>query len=135
MKRSIAAPSAAASISGWRRPVAAVADVVADGVVEQHGVLRDDADRRAQAGLRDLGDVLAVDGDAPRGRVVEAIEQAADGRLAGARRADDGAAGARRDVEVDALQDLPLRLVAEAHVLEPDVAVGDAQRLGARACR
>jgi hypothetical protein len=38
----------------------AVADVVEDGVVEQHRVLRHDADRRAQARLRDVAEVLAV---------------------------------------------------------------------------
>ena len=37
-----------------RRAVAAVADVVADRLVEQHRILRDDADRRAQRRLRDL---------------------------------------------------------------------------------
>ena len=51
MKPSIAAPRAAPSISACVDAVAAVADVVADRVVEQHRVLRDDADRRAQARL------------------------------------------------------------------------------------
>ena len=37
-----------------RRAVAAVADIVADRVVEQHRVLRDDAERRAQARLGHL---------------------------------------------------------------------------------
>src|SRR3546814_15077922 len=41
----------------------AVADIVADRVVEQHAVLRNDADRGAQASLRHLRDVLAVYGD------------------------------------------------------------------------
>ncbi len=40
---------------------AAVADVVGDGVVEQHGVLRNHADHRSQALLGDRPDVLAVD--------------------------------------------------------------------------
>ena len=51
---------------------AAVADVVADRVVEEHGVLRDDADRRAEALLRDVADVLSVDQDAPARHVIEA---------------------------------------------------------------
>ena len=58
----------------------------------------------------------------PAGRVVEAEQQPREGRLAGARRADHREARARRDVEVDALQDLALRIVAEADVLEPDMA-------------
>ena len=68
---------------------ASVADVVADRVVEEHGVLRDDADRGAKALLRHVADVLPVDQDAPAGHVVEAEEQPRDRRLARARRADD----------------------------------------------
>src|SRR3954470_10040922 len=44
---------------------AAVTDVVADGIVEQDGVLRDHADRRAKRFLRDVTDVPAVDRDSP----------------------------------------------------------------------
>ncbi len=40
----------------------AIGDVVADRVVEQHRVLRNDADGGAQARLRDVADVLPVDG-------------------------------------------------------------------------
>ena len=79
---------------------AAVADVVADGVVEQHGVLRDHADGAAQRLLGDVADVLAVDGDAPAGDVVEAEEQPRDGRLAGAGRTDDRDRPARRHLEL-----------------------------------
>ena len=46
----------------------AVEDVVAHGAVQQRGVLRDHADLRAQAVLRDVGDVLAVDQDAAASR-------------------------------------------------------------------
>ena len=101
MKPWIAAPCAAASISPWLAPLAAIGDIVADRVVEQHRVLRDDADRGAQARLRDLGDILAVDRDAPAGRVVEAEEQPRERRLARARRPDHRQRRARRHVEVD----------------------------------
>ncbi|KAG1303211.1 hypothetical protein G6F62_015829 [Rhizopus arrhizus] len=50
----------------------AVADVVVDGVVEQHRVLRHHADRRPQAGLGDIAHVLAVDDDRAAIGVVEA---------------------------------------------------------------
>jgi ATP-binding cassette, subfamily B, heavy metal transporter len=63
---------------------AAIADVVADGVVEQHGVLRHDADGGAQARLRHGPDVLAVDQHAAAGDVVEAEQDARDGGFAGA---------------------------------------------------
>src|SRR5207245_5416191 len=88
-----------------RRPVPPAADVVANGVVEQDRVLRDDADSRTEAPLADFRDVLSVDQDAARRRVVEAIEQASDGRFAGARWPDDGAARACRDLDVQVLQD------------------------------
>src|SRR5205814_6330708 len=91
--------------------VAAVADVVPDRVVEQHRVLRDDADRGAKAPLADGRYFLPIDQDPPRRWVVKAVEQAGDGRLARARRADDGAARSRRNVDVQALKDLASRVV------------------------
>src|SRR3546814_9896147 len=66
----------------------AVADIVADRVVEQHAVLRNDADRGAQASLRHLRDVLAVYGDTAASRLIEAEEEPRQGRLARARGAD-----------------------------------------------
>ena len=42
-----------------------VTDIIADGVVKQHGILRHHADYRAQRGLCDCGDVLSVNGNAP----------------------------------------------------------------------
>src|SRR6516164_6358003 len=50
---------------GIGRTPAAVANVVADGIVEQHGILRHHADRRSQRLLRHAPDVLAVDRDGP----------------------------------------------------------------------
>ena len=130
MKPSMAAPAAALRMSSSDAPPA-VANVVADAVVEQHGILRDDADCGAKAGLGDFGDVLPVDGDPARGRVVEAVEQPGDRRFARARRPDDGAAGARRDDDVEAFEDFAGGLVAELDILEPDFAAADVQRLGA----
>ena len=75
---------------GVARIPAAVADVVADGVVEQHGILRHHADGGAQRSLRHIADVLAVDQDAAAADVVEAKQQPRDRRLAGAGRADNG---------------------------------------------
>src|SRR5947207_359844 len=40
-----------------------IGDIVADAVVEQHRVLRHHADGAAEALLRDIADVLAVDED------------------------------------------------------------------------
>ncbi len=105
---------------GVGRIPAAVADIVADGVVEQHGVLRHHADGGAQRRLRDVADILAVDQDAAAGDIVEAEQQPRDRRLAGAGRADDGDGVPGRDVEAQAFEDRPRRLVGKRNVLEAD---------------
>ena len=86
------------------RAGAAIGDVVADRIVEQHGVLRHHADRRAQAVLGHVADVLPVDQDAALGHVVEPEQQAADGGFARARSARRSPACARRDGEIDAFR-------------------------------
>ena len=67
----------------------AVGDVVADRVVEQDGLLRDDADLRAQRCERDVADVAAVDQDAAGSDVEETRDQMDERAFAGAARADD----------------------------------------------
>ena len=101
-----------------RRLGAAVADVVVDAVVEQHRVLRNDADGAAQRGLGQLAQVVAVDGDAPLADVIEAVQQARQGGFARTRMADHRHGAAGGNLEVHAVQDLPARVVAEAHALE-----------------
>ncbi len=105
----------------------AIADVIADGIVEQHRVLRNDADRRAQGRLRDVAQVLAIDGDPPSGRVIKAEQQPREGRFARARRSDNRHGAARRHGDIDAMQDLPVRRVMEIHRLEADRAAGNTQ--------
>ena len=117
---------------GVARAVAAVADVVEDRVVEQHGILRNHADGGAQRTLRHLADVLPVDQDPPGGRLVEPEQEPGDRRLAGARRPDDGDRLARLRLERDAAQDRPRRIVGEFDVLEPHVARGHHERLARR---
>ena len=108
--------------------IASVADVVPDAVVEQHGVLRDDPDRRAEAFLSDVADVLPVDQDPAALGVVEAVEQPGEGRFASPRRADHRAARSGGNVEGHAFQDLAVGVVAEADVLKPEMAATDHQR-------
>ena len=79
------------------RVLAAVADVGGDGSGEEHGLLRDEADPRAQIGLRHLAHVDAVDQHAPVVDVVEARNQPGERRFARAGAADD-----RRDLARDA---------------------------------
>ncbi len=107
-------------------------DVVADGVVEQHGVLRHHADGGAQRDLRHVADVLAVDQDAAARDFVETKQQPRNRRLAGARRPDNGDGVPGGDLEAQAFEDRPRRLVGERDVVETDRAGADLQRLGAR---
>ena len=117
---------------GLSRAGTAIADVVADRVVEQHRVLRHDADGLAQAGLGDAADVLAVDGDAPAADIVEAVQQPRQRALAGSGGTDHCHSLAGRHLEADAVQDRPGSLVAELDILEADHALGHAQLGGTR---
>src|SRR5690606_28010831 len=99
----------------WARAAATVSNVVADRIVEQDRVLGDDADLRPQTFLRDFLDVLPVDQDATLPRIVEAEQQPADGRLAGARRTDDRDVRSRWHVEAQAVEDLSVAIVSEHH--------------------
>ena len=63
-------------LSGTR---AAITNVVGHRVVEQHRVLRHDADRLAHAGLGDLPNVLPRQGDAALLHVVKTEHQARQG--------------------------------------------------------
>ena len=83
----------------------AVEDVVAHRAVQQRGVLRDHADLRAQAVLRAVRDVLAVDQDAAAFDVVEAQQQVDDRRLARARAADQADLLAGADVQRQVVDD------------------------------
>ena len=102
----------------------AIGNVVVDRVVEQHRVLRDDADGGAQGGLGQFADILPVDADRAAIHVVEAEQQARDGRFAGAAGPDDGDGLARRHLEADIFQDRPVRAIAEADIAEFHGGVG-----------
>ena len=74
-------------------------------VVEQHGVLRDDADRRAQAGLGELADVVPLTRTGPGLDIVEAVQQPRQRRLSRAGVADHCHRPPRWNLEVDFEQD------------------------------
>src|SRR3546814_7554106 len=67
---------------GPGRAVPPIADVVADAVVEQHRVLRDDSVRAALRLLRPVANVLAVNGDPAGCYIITAGEQAYQGGFA-----------------------------------------------------
>ena len=106
---------------------AAVGDVLGDGVVEEHGVLRHHADRATQGELRDCAHVLAVDRDPAARDLVEAEQEAHQRRLARTGGPDHGDLVAGRDDEAHLVQDRPARVVGKAHRLEADRAALDLQ--------
>src|SRR5216683_638117 len=105
------------------------AEVAGDRGMEQVGVLRHDADGGGEGGEGEVADVDAVDGDASGGHLVEAGHQIAQRRLAGAGSADDREVAARRQVDVDPVQDLFVA-VGEVDLFEPDMPAGAGQRHG-----
>ena len=113
---------------GLGRLGAAIGDVVADRIVEQHGILRHDPDGAAQAILRHLGDILAVDGHGTALHIIEAIEDAAERRFAGAGMADDGELGTRRHIEGHVAEDLAALVIAEIDMREAHMRAADGQR-------
>ncbi|KAH0442305.1 P-loop containing nucleoside triphosphate hydrolase protein, partial [Aureobasidium melanogenum] len=106
-----------------------VRNVVGNRLVEQHGVLRHDADGFAQALLRHLAQILAVDPDGATVGLIEPEQELHNGRLARPAAADHGQRLARIGMEIDIAQDRPRRVVAKVHVLEVDLADAHDQRL------
>jgi hypothetical protein len=100
----------------------AVRDVVRDRFVEQHRVLRHDADRLADAAPGDVAQVLAVDPNLAAGRLVQAKQQLRERRLARAAAAHDGDRRAGRSAERHAVEHEPRRVIAEIDVVELDLA-------------
>ena len=90
------------------RPCAAGAegDVVGDRHVREQGVVLEDRVHVAPVG-RDLGDVLALEADLPRRRLLEAGDHAQGGGLATARRPEQGEELAALDGDVDAVRPRP----------------------------
>lgn len=97
----------------------AIANVVLNACIEQHRVLRDDADRATEAALCDVPDVLPVDKDAALTRleVVEAVEQAQDGGLSRAGFTNERNGGALGYFEADAVERGCPTVVREADVV------------------
>ena len=116
----------------------AVGDVVAHRVVEQHRLLRHDADLRPQRGQRKIADVDAVHQNASAGDIEKARDEVHQRGLARAAAADDRQHLAGLHLQVDALQHLARifpTAVAEAHVLKADGVVERRQLARVRSSR
>lgn len=101
---------------------APVGDDVTLRVVEEGGILHDDAEVPPQVALLGVAQVLAIDADASVGRVVEALKQRHERRLARAAGAHDAHDLAGLDAEAD----LPER------VLESDISMAPQRPRGMR---
>ena len=82
-------------------------DVLADGAMREQGQRLEHHAGRALVGGHII-DALAAQDDVARGRRLHAGQHADQGRLAGARRADDGEELAVGDVEIDAVDGVEL---------------------------
>src|SRR5262249_2303196 len=109
---------------------ASFAAITTSAAVQQRGVLGDHGDLRAQALLGDGGDVLAVDKDAAVFEIEETQQHIDQRRLAGAGTVDQADLFARPHGQGQAVDDSALAAVAEAHVLESDLAARDLKRRG-----
>src|SRR6185503_6722790 len=90
---------------GFARARLSVADVRGNRAVQQRRVLRHHADRRAQALLRHVRDVLAVDRDAAGLRLVQPEQQVHERRLAGSGTPDEAYTLARANRQIEVLDD------------------------------
>ena len=83
--------------------------------MQQGCILRDHADGGAQAFLRDVGDVLAVDADAAGAHVIKAQQQVGDGGFARTGAADEADLFAGLDDKVEACDDFAALLQRACH--------------------
>ena len=89
--------------------------------------MRHHADARMQALLRHVAQVLPVDAHRATIDIIEAEEKPPDGRFARTGRADQRHGFARADLEGQAFQDGPRRVIAKLHIVELDLSPGAVQ--------
>src|SRR4051794_23615540 len=109
-----------------------VSDVLPDRSVEEHGFLENKTDLLAQRLLAEVSDVSAVDPNDATDRIVEARNQADDGRLACARRTHKSSQLPGFDGKADVIEDWILRRVVKINMIEFNFSVefGSAHRSG-----
>src|SRR6185312_12524600 len=105
-----------------RRIGPAITDVVADGAVEEPGVLQHHAGLRPQLIAPQSRDVDAVEGDPALIQLVEAQDEVDERGLAGAGGTDDGNGVAGLGHQREVLDERLLRLISEGDSLELDAA-------------
>ncbi len=111
---------------------APVGDVVANGTVQQRGVLRDHADGTAQAVLSDVRNVLPINADRPLVHVIEAQQQVDERGFTGTGATHQADFFTRTNGQAQGIEHLTFAVVIEAHVIEGDCATFGDQRLRVR---
>ena len=104
------------------RAGSAIRDVLADGAVEQPGVLEHHAEVAPEILSCDVAGIDAIERDSTLVDVIEPHQQIHDGGLAGTSRTDDRHRLARLDTDVHVIDEGLVGQVAERHVVEHDLA-------------
>ena len=118
-----------------RGVIAAIGDVIADGIVEQHGILRHHANRAVQTVLGHIAHILPVHAHGTALHIVEPEQQTPDGGFPRSGRADNRHHLARGGFDRHTLEDLSVVVIAKAHVVQRDTPTRDVQRRGIRLVR
>src|ERR1700728_4015697 len=96
----------------------AVAEIVADRVVEENRFLGDDGHLLAQGPQRDVVDRVAVDAHLAGGDLVETRQEIHEGGFSSATGTDDGHDSSRGNLHIDILQDQSVVIVSESDAIE-----------------
>lgn len=118
-----------------RGVIAAIGDVIADGIVEQHGILRHHANRAVQTVLGHIAHILPVHAHGTALHIIEPEQQTPDGGFPRSGRADNRHHLARGGFDRHALEDLSVVVIAKTHVVQRDTPAGNLQRKGIRLVR
>src|SRR5215203_7159707 len=106
-------------------------NVVANTPGEEESLLGDDPELASERFLRDVAQIVSVDGDPALDRVVEPCEQLGDRRLPCSGVPDERDRRPGGDVEIDPVEYLRPGAVREADALELDAAFDRRQLVGA----
>ncbi len=114
----------------FRRMQAAIGDVGAHGVVEQHHVLADEREGIAQRMDGDLADVLPIDADGAGADIIEAQQQVHDGGFAGARGANECHSFAGGHAEIQVAYAAMAVAIGEGDLINLNLALTDGEGRG-----
>ena len=107
-----------------------IAQIGPQRTIKHRHILRNDGERRAQAGLSDVDDILAIDQHPPRLRVVETLQQCQQGGFTSTRGPNQAKRLPGRDHQIDPVQNIAPPGITESHLLEPHFPRAGAQGAG-----